>query len=154
MGYALFTARKLSVSTRLNMCNTNLACNTEKAYSLSNSIFVKQSKRDLELTTATQNAYAVYEKAVSDANSTYEGNTEKINAAVTAADAVLQKALKEAEFKQTQSNTEIQQLNQKQTLLDQERQRLETQLNAYTNELSNVEKAEESAIKNSAPKFS
>ena len=49
MGYALFTARKLSVTTRLNMCNANLACNTEKTYSLSNSIFVQQSKRDLEL---------------------------------------------------------------------------------------------------------
>ena len=65
-----------------------------------------------------------------------------------------QKALKEAELKQTQTNTQIQQLNQKQTLLDQERQRLQTQLNAYSNELSNVEKAEESAIKNSTPKFS
>ena len=69
MGYALFTARKLSISTRLNMCNANLACNTEKTYSLSNSIFVQQSKRDLELSTATQNAYSVYEKAVTDANS-------------------------------------------------------------------------------------
>ena len=62
--------------------------------------------------------------------------------------------MKEAELKQTQTNTQIQQLNQKQTLLDQERQRLQTQLNAYSNELSNVEKAEESAIKNSTPKFS
>ena len=154
MGYALFTARKLSISTRLNMCNANLACNTEKTYSLSNSIFVQQSKRDLELSTATQNAYSVYEKAVTDANSTYGSETEKINAATSQAESVLQKALKEAELKQTQTNTQIQQLNQKQTLLDQERQRLQTQLNAYSNELSNVEKAEESAIKNSTPKFS
>ena len=154
MGYALFTARKLSVSTRLNMCNANLACNTEKTYSLSNSIFVQQSKRDLELSTATQNAYSVYEKAVTDANNKYGSDTEKINAATSQAESVLQKALKEAELKQTQTNTQIQQLNQKQTLLDQERQRLQTQLNAYSNELSNVEKAEESAIKNSTPKFS
>ena len=154
MGYALFTARKLSVTTRLNMCNAILACNTEKTYSLSNSIFVQQSKRDLELSTATQNAYSVYEKAVTTANEQNKGNTDAINTAVSAADAVLQKALKEAEAKQTQSNVEIQKLNQKQTLLDQERQRLQTQLNAYSNELSNVEKAEESAIKNSTPKFS
>ena len=154
MGYALFTARKLSISTRLNMCNANLACNTEKTYSLSHSIFVQQSKRDLELSTATQNAYSVYEKAVTDANSKYGSDTEKINAATSQAESVLQKALKEAELKQTQTNTQIQQLNQKQTLLDQERQRLQTQLNAYSNELSNVEKAEESAIKNSTPKFS
>ena len=154
MGYALFTARKLSVTTRLNMCNANLAWNTEKTYSLSNSIFVQQSKRDLELSTATQNAYSVYEKAVTTANEQNKGNTDAINTAVSAADAVLQKALREAEAKQTQSNVEIQKLNQKQTLLDQERQRLQTQLNAYSNELSNVEKAEESAIKNSTPKFS
>ena len=83
-----------------------------------------------------------------------KSNTDAINTAVSAADAVLQKALREAEAKQTQSNVEIQKLNQKQTLLDQERQRLQTQLNAYSNELSNVEKAEESAIKNSTPKFS
>ena len=51
------------------------------------------------------------------------------------------------------SNVEIQKLNQKQTILDQERQRLQTQLTAYQNELTNVEKAEESAIKNATPKF-
>ena len=108
----------------------------------------------MELSTATQNAYSVYEKAVTTANEQNKGNTDAINTAVSAADAVLQKALKEAEAKQTQSNVEIQKLNQKQTLLDEERQRLQTQLNAYSNELSNVEKAEESAIKNSTPKFS
>ena len=132
MGYALFTSRKLSLSTRLNMCNANLACNTEKTYSLSNSIFVQQSKRDLELSTATQNAYSVYEKAVTKANEQYKGDNDAINNAVTQAESVLQKALKDADAKQTQSNVEIQKLNQKQTLLDQERQRLQTQLNYQT----------------------
>ena len=51
-------------------------------------------------------------------------------------------------------NNEIQQLNLEQTRLDQQKKRLETQLNAYQNELSNVEKAEETGIKNATPKFS
>ena len=153
MGYALFTARKLSLSTRINMCNANLTSNTEKAYALSNSIFTQQSKAALELTTASQNAYSVYEKAVSDANEKNKGNDAAIDTAVNAAEAVLQKALKAAELKQTMTNVEIQKLNQKQTILDQERQRLQTQLTAYQNELTNVEKAEESAIKNATPKF-
>ena len=147
MGYALFTARKLSLSTRINMCNANLTSNTEKTYALSNSIFTQQSKAALELTTASQNAYSVYEKAVSDANEKNKGNDAAIDTAV------LQKALKAAELKQTMTNVEIQKLNQKQTILDQERQRLQTQLTAYQNELTNVEKAEESAIKNATPKF-
>ena len=153
MGYALFTARKLSLSTRINMCNANLTSNTEKTYALSNSIFTQQSKAALELTTASQNAYSVYEKAVSDANEKNKGNDAAIDTAVNAAEAVLQKALKAAELKQTMTNVEIQKLNQKQTILDQERQRLQTQLTAYQNELTNVEKAEESAIKNATPKF-
>jgi chromosome segregation ATPase len=145
MGYALFTARKLSVSTRLNTCNSQLASNTERAYTLTSSIFAKQSQSALDSSVASQNAYKAYEAVI-----TQDGVTEEQK---TAADSTLKKALADAEVKSAQTNTEIQALNLDQTRLDQEKKRLETQLNAYQNELDGVEKAEETAIKNAAPKY-
>lgn len=145
MGYALFTARKLSVTTRLNACNAQLTSNTERTYSLTNTIFAKQSKAALDSSLASQKAYKAYEDVVSK-----DGVSEDEK---TKADAALKTALAKAEKESTQSNAEIQQLNLEQTRLDQEKKRLETQLNAYQNELGNVEKAEESGIKNSTPKF-
>lgn len=145
MGYALFTARKLSVTTRLNTCNAQLTSNTERAYSLTNTIFTKQSKAALDSSLASQKAYKEYEAAVSGENVSAEAKEK--------ADAALQSALADAELVSTQSNTEIQELNLEQTRLDQEKKRLETQLNAYQNELDNVEKAEGDAIKNATPNF-
>ena len=153
MGYALFTARKLSLTTRINTCNANLTINSEKANALSNSIFAKQQKAALELSTANQNAYSIFEKTIKDAEEKNSGNDDAINNAMIKAQYTLQKAMSAASQKQSMSNIEIQQLSQQQNLLDQERQSLQTQLTAYQNELTNVEKAEETAIKNSTPKF-
>ena len=153
MGYALFTARKLSLTTRINTCNANLSINSEKANALSNSIFAKQQKSALELFTANKNAYSIFEKTIKDAEEKNSGNDDAINNAMIKAQYTLQKAMSAASQKQTMSNIEIQQLRQQQNLLDQERQSLQTQLTAYQNELTNVEKAEETAIKNSTPKF-
>ena len=146
MGYALFTARKLSVTTRLNTCNAQLASNTEQTYTLTSNIFAKQSQAALDSSMASQKAYKAYEDAVSKDGATDDDKTK--------ADAALKTALAKAEQKSAQTNNEIQQLNLEQTRLDQQKKRLETQLNAYQNELSNVEKAEETGIKNATPKFS
>ena len=51
------------------------------------------------------------------------------------------------------SNIEITNLQSKVNALDTTREALETQLNAASNELQQVEKAEESAIKNATPQY-
>ena len=51
------------------------------------------------------------------------------------------------------TDAEIQTLKQQQTMYDLQKKNLQTQLNAYQNELEAVEKAEENAIKGSTPKF-
>nr|MCR5261870.1 hypothetical protein [Candidatus Gastranaerophilales bacterium] len=69
------------------------------------------------------------------------------------AKAALDTKMKEIDTQNQLSQTKIAKLNQQQTLLDLEKKTLETQLQAYNNELSNVEKAEEDSIKKSAPGY-
>ncbi len=143
MGYALFTARKLSLTTRLNQSNAQLMSNSERANSLTVSIYAKQSASALDKATKSQEAYKEYSSAIQGADET----------AKSEAQAVLNEALAEIDTQSAMTDAEIQQLNMQQTCLDQERERLQTQLNSYQNELESVEKAEEEAIKNAAPKF-
>lgn len=150
MGYALFTARKLSVTTRLNSCNAQLMSLTEKEYSLSSSIFAKQNASALNSTKASQEAYTKYANTVNGLDST----SENYNSAKKDAENELNKALAEIDTQTAMSDAEIQELNQLQTNYDLQKKRCETQLNAYQNELESVEKAEQNAIKKSAPNFS
>ena len=71
----------------------------------------------------------------------------------TSASAKLNKTLSKNELRSTLSNVQIQGLQSQVDILDTARQSIQTQLNAAQNELSEVEKAEESAIKNATPKY-
>ena len=146
MGYALFTARKLSLTTRLNNCNALLASNSERTNALTTSIFAKQSEADMKKINANIKAYNEYEKAMDAAGD----DEKKQNDAQTE----LTTALNNAEKESTMSNIRIQMLQQQQNVLDQEKNRLETQLKAYQQELESVEKGEEAGIKSATPKFS
>ena len=84
MGYALFTARKLSVTTRLNTCNAQLASNTEQAYTLTSNIFAKQSQAALDSSMASQKAYKAYETAISKEGATDDDKTKADAALKTA----------------------------------------------------------------------
>ena len=152
MGYALFTARKLSVTTRLNNCNANLMSITEKEYALTASIFAKQNASALDSTKASQEAYAKYETAMNGLAG-MDSSTDEYKTAKTNAETALNKAIADIDVKSAMSDAEIQTLNQQQTMYDLQKKNLETQLNAYQNELDAVEKAEENAIKGSTPKF-
>ena len=145
MGYALFTARKLSLTTRLNQCNANLMMVSQQCMNITNSIYAKQVQANKETATANAAAYKQYEKAIVGENVT--------DAQKATAQATLQTALAKVQEKSTMKTLEIQQLNTQQTALDLQKQRLETELNAYSEELNKVKDAEGNAIKNSAPKF-
>ena len=141
MGYALFTARKLSVNTRLNSCNANLMSLTEKEFALTQSIFVKQQAASTKANKANLEALQEYNSALQNGEDS------------TKAKAALDEKMAKIQEQTTMDDAEIFGLNQQQTLLDMEKKNLETQLKAFQNELDSVQKAEENAIKGSTPKF-
>ena len=149
MSAELFTARKLSVTARLNLCNAQMMSNTERANALTSSIYAIQSKSALDKSQASQKAYADYASKVNNLKS----DDKNYQQDKTKAESELSKALAQIDTKSAMTDAEIQGMNMQQTVLDQQKKMLETQLNAYNNELENVQKAEENAIKNSTPKF-
>ena len=136
MGYALFTARKMSLQAKVNNYNLQL---------------MKLSNEETKLT----NQSALFQKFNNAVDSGQNvgslvggilggvGGNLISGIANFAIDSAQNKA---NEARQTQ-------LANKQKQIDTEKQRLTTLLNAAQNELQQVEKAEESAIKNATPKY-
>ena len=145
MGYALFTARKLSVNTRLNSCNANLTSLTERENVLTQSIFAKQQASALQANRDNTAALKAYNEAMNQAGDDTKAQELAKNA--------LDQRMLEIEKNTMMNDAEIFSLNQQQTLIDMEKKSLETQLKAFQNELDSVQKAEENAIKGSTPKF-
>lgn len=141
MGYALFFARKLSLTARVNGLNAQLMSISQQQMDLTNKISAKQNAANLRTAVANNNAASIYTKALKNG-----GDTQ-------AAEANYNEAVSSNDLQNAIDNVEINNLNQQQTALDTQRKTLETQLNAAQNELSQVEKAEESAIKNSTAKY-
>jgi len=141
MGYAIFTLRKLTLTSRVNQCNAQAMRNSEKAMAITQQIYAKQTARNQAANAATTQAYANYQASV-DAGVEF-----------SAARISLDEELAKIDAQASLTDAEIQKLSLAQTALDMERQTLETQLTSYQSELDNVKKAEESAIKNSTPKF-
>ena len=136
MGYALFTARKLALNSRVNTINAKLMSISNERYALTQKINGQQMAQSMRTSAATLQAIKAYKE--SDA----QGDFNQI--------------MKEAEAQNeydTASNTELFKLQQKDSLLDTQQKTLETQLKAAQQELEAVEKAEESAIKNATPKY-
>lgn len=137
MGYALFTARKLSLQTRVNQLNAQLMSISNQQDALTTQITNKQMAANLRIANANANAYSIF------ANSSQSANDS----------AALHNTLAQNELATTMSNIDIQNLQSKVDALDTTRQSLQTQLNAASNELSQVEQTEESAIKSATPKY-
>lgn len=137
MGYALFTARKLSLQTRVNQLNAQLMAISNQQDALTQKITNKQMETNLKIANSNTKAYSIF---ASSSQST--ADSTKLN-----------KTLSDNELASTLSNVEIQGLQAKVDVLDTTRQSLQTQLTAAQNELSQVEQTEESAIKNATPKY-
>ena len=137
MGYALFTARKMSLQTRVNQLNAQLMAISNQQDALTQKITNNQMQTNLGIAKKNADAYSVFLK--SDQG--------------TSASAKLNKTLSDNELTSTLSNVQIQGLQSQVDILDTARQSIQTQLNAAQQELSQVEKTEESAIKNATPKY-
>ena len=141
MGYALFTLRKLTLTSRINHTNAQSMRLSERTMILTQQISAKQAARNQEVSRATAQAYTNYQTSV-------DAGVEFCTAKVS-----LDEELAKIDAQAALTDAEIQKLTLVQTALDMERQTIETQLTAFQSELDSVKKAEESGIKNSTVKF-
>lgn len=141
MGYALFTARKLSLTSKVNQMNAQLMSISQRQMDIANQIATKESANALRTSATNAQAYSVFEASINNGED------------ATKAQATLDKSLADNAAKTTLYDVEIQQLEARQTQIDLNKQNLETQLTAAQKELEAAEKAEESAIKNSTPSY-
>ncbi|MBQ2645375.1 hypothetical protein IJG14_07385 [bacterium] len=147
MGYALFFARKLSLNTRINNMNAELMAISNQQTELTNRKAAQESQKNLATATANNTAAA-----------TYANTLEALGSNASSADLELAKtrynqALQQNSIFSAKDDVEIQQITAEMNALDTRRETLETQLTAAQAELEKVEKAEESAIKSSAPGY-
>ena len=135
MGYALFTARKMSLQAKVNQYNLQLTKLSNQETQLANEAALRQ-----KATNAVDKA-----QSVGSLVGSFFGPVGNIVSGVAnfAIDSVQNKA---DEAYQTE-------LAAKQQQIDTEKQRLTTLLNAASNELQQVEKAEEQSIKNATPSY-
>lgn len=133
MGYALFTARKLSLTARVNNLNAQLMSISNQRDALTNQITQKQNVANLRTAKANSEAAKAYA----------DGGDE----------ATYNKTVADNEVANTISDMEIQALQAKDNALDSTQKSIQTRLTAAQKELEAVEKAEESAIDHATPKY-
>lgn len=135
MGYALFTARKLALNSRVNSINAKLACISNKRNSITNELQAQQVAATMRENAATKSALENYYAAGGEGDfSLFAAQAKDTNA-------------------EAKDSIRMLDLQQQDSLLDVQQKSLETQLKAAQEELQAVEKAEESAIKNATPKY-
>lgn len=133
MGYALFTARKMSLQSRVNNLNAQLMQVQNQQMALADQRTAKQLQSDMKSANAQCRAASVFANGGSEAE--------------------YQSAMAEINKSNVMSDAEIQGITAKENALDTQREALETQLQAASAELENVKKAEESAIKSATPQY-
>ena len=141
MGYALFFARKLSLTARVNQMNAQLMMVSNEQMRLTDQIASKQQAANM----ANNNKKL---SAISDYKSALDKGTDEAKAK-----AAYEEAMAKSDNDKTTSDLDIMGLQMKVDSLDLRRKYLETQLNVAQQELESVEKAEENAIKASTPKY-
>ena len=147
MGYALFTARKMSLQSNINNYNAQLTRITDKLNEITNKTAANAQKKNAA-DAAQANATTVANFAGDIAGfatglpigEVCEFATAKMNQGIDAAQ----------EFEQ---QMEQNQLTAEQNRLDTERIRIETLLKAANVELQNINQAEDNAIKNATPSY-
>lgn len=139
MGYALFTARKMSLQAKVNQYNLKLMQLANKETELTNKTTLRQTLNNS------------VDKAQSTANLACNIGDLFTGGATSAVAGVANFAIDTIQSKSDEAyQTKIAAEQQK---IDTEKQRLNTLLNAAQNELQQVEKAEQSAIKSATPQY-
>lgn len=139
MGYALFTARKMSLQAKVNQYNMKLMQLANQEEQLTNKSSLRQTVNN-----SVDKAQSTASLAC-NIGDLFTGGAASLVAGVAnfAIDTVQSKSDEAYEAE----------INAEQQKIDTEKQRLNTLLNAAQAELENVEKAEQSAIKSAAPSY-
>ncbi len=177
MGYAIFTARKLMLTNRVNQLQMRIMQLSQQQQTLSDNAGRLEraiaNTRNLfsNIGNAFQMGYTMQQQAMSQSliKAMQESNGDINNAAVQNALASMGSLLNGgANFMSTPMGLGLNMMNQSINIINEskmrqikemenqielERKSLETQLAAAQKELESVEKAEEKAIDNAAPKF-
>ena len=141
MGYALFTARKLALTARVNSLNARLMAIANQQNALTEQIYLNQTGSNMQSAIAQQQQASLFSANISDGMDYGQ------------AYASYQSGMAQNMITSTENNMSISALKSQENALDMERETLTTELNAATQELENVKKAEEQAIKNSTVKY-
>lgn len=139
MGYALFTARKLSLQSKVNQYNLQLMQLENKQNQLTNKTALRQKVNDS------------VDKAQSTANLACSIGDFFTGGAASAVAGVANFAIDTVQSKSDEAYQT--QLAAEQQKIDTEKERITTLLNAANVELNNVKKAEQSAIEKSSPQY-
>jgi len=142
MGYGLFTARKESLQSNINSLNSKLMQLQNKKTQLTNQISNNQNLSNMQAAYNQQQYASVF-------SSNIQGGMDYSQAIMSYQNSMAQNTLTS-----TQNNMSISALQSQDNALDTEISQIQTQLNAKSQELENVKKAEESGIKNSTVKYS
>lgn len=152
MGYALFTARKMSLQAKVNDYNAQLMKISNEETRLANQTAARQQvKNCVDNAQSTGSSVAKIGGAILGF-----ATGGLIGASIGSSIGGAVAGIANAGIDQGQSMADEAynaQMTAKQKALDTEKQRITTLLNAAQNELQQVEKAEESAIKNATPKY-
>lgn len=134
MGYALFTARKLSLTSRVNQLNAQLMQVSQQQMNLANTYSAQQMIGSMNQSTSISDAASLFQNGEISSDM-YRAKVEQANADAT------------------KENAQLSAIASQQNALDLQRETLETQLTAASKELESVEKAEQDAIKNATPSY-
>lgn len=182
MGYALFTARKLMLQTRLNQMNYRLMVLSQQQQDMTQQVANEQMMSSFKTSAGSIFAYQQYDvakqalsnnldikdykdtngnldyaKLLKDVNDGKQGTKKLEQTTIDNDTDFLKTQLNEMTTKnQLQSQSDALKLQAVQTVgnqIDLEMKKLDSQIKETTAELEQVEKAEDTAIKNSAPKY-
>jgi len=152
MGYAIFAARKIMLTSRINNLNWRIMCLSQQQQSLSDiSGRMQQYFGTMSMMMGSQNN-SIWQ-AMGLGNQWAGGNGLDMNSIANNAYAYMNgMQMQQAQINML-SQAMLQPVAAQENQIELERKRLETQLQAATKELEKVESAEEKQIENSAPKY-
>lgn len=159
MGYAVFTARKLMLTNRINQLNFRIMQLSQQQQTLSKAPATKKGRsRGLRVCSTQSETLSLKRNLQTQAAINQAGNDPAALQQLLSGSYAMQNAMaQQFQFAgmmiDYQSSGDLQSVKDMENQIELERKNLETQVQALTAERQSVEKAEESEIKNSAPKF-
>ena len=149
MGYAIFAARKLSLTNRLNQLNFRIMQLSQQQQTLS------QTAGDMERVLSMQYSFFNNMGQLAMNNMFMQQQTgQKMDPSIfSQVMQQVQQMYMMNSYMDWQASSAMRQVKDRENLIELERKTLETQAKAVQTELQKVEEAEDKAIERSAPKF-